>query len=499
MSARKNAHSSRTTKSPEPELHSSIERETKLSIDSTYRLPKLPGRTLPPRVLTSTYYDARDYRLARAGITLRRRVERRSSLWQLKLPSDDGRREVEIAGGPDAVPAPLASLLIGHLRGDDLVPVATLRTWRSGVRVRGPAGPVADVLLDTVSVLQDRRIAARFRELEIERLDGDAALIEHLERTLRQAGAGNHDGRPKLFQALGLPASPGEPPEADAPIADHLTFMLGRQVTALLAHDPGTRLGGEIEDVHQMRVATRRLRTVLRVARPLLDPEWTGPLRAELAWLGGLLGPARDLDVQMAYFTDEAATLKSRDRRPLERFIEHLGREREAAQRTLVAQLESPRYLKLIGTLLQAASQPPVVASEETLASIASCEFRKLRRAMKRLGKTPSHATLHRARIQTKRARYAAELAQWCVGKPAARFTEQAKLFQDLLGVHQDAVLAEQHIRALLASTHGLRTAFVAGRMVERQRQRRENARAALPARWKKLKKLGRKAWRDAV
>ncbi|HTP41851.1 MAG TPA: CYTH and CHAD domain-containing protein [Nitrospiria bacterium] len=499
MNARKSSTSFREAGSRETGLRASIERETKLSVDSTFRLPKLPGRTLPKRVLTSTYYDARDYRLAHAGITLRRRVERRSSLWQLKLPSEDGRREVEIAGGPDAVPAPLARLLIAHLRGDEAVPVATLRTWRTGVRVRGPAGPVADVLLDTVSVLQDWRVTARFRELEIERLDGDAALIEHLEGALREAGAGDHDGRPKLFQALGLPSSPGEPPAADAPIADHLMFMLGRQVTALLAHDPGTRLGGEIEDVHQMRVATRRLRTVLRVARPLLDPEWIEPLRAELAWLGGLLGPARDLDVQMSYFRDEAATLKSRDRRPLERFIEHLGRTREAAQRTLVDQLESPRYLKLVGRLLLAASQPPVVASQATLAAIAAREFKKLRRAMKQLGRTPSHATLHRARIQTKRARYAAELAQAVVGKPAARFTDQAKLYQDLLGVHQDSVLAEQHIRALLASTHGLRTAFVAGRMVERQRQRRENARAALPARWKKLKKLGKKAWRDEL
>ncbi|HXZ25710.1 MAG TPA: CYTH domain-containing protein, partial [Nitrospiria bacterium] len=187
MSPRGTSTSTKSTADRETGLRASIERETKLSVDSTFRLPKLPSRTLPKRVLTSTYYDARDYRLAHAGITLRRRVERRSSLWQLKLPSDDGRREVEIAGGPDAVPAPLARLLIAHLRGDEAVPVATLRTWRTGVRVRGPAGPVADVLLDTVSVLQDRRVTARFRELEIERLDGDAALIEHLEGALREA------------------------------------------------------------------------------------------------------------------------------------------------------------------------------------------------------------------------------------------------------------------------------------------------------------------------
>ena len=498
MSARPKTTPPRTKKQ-EAELHSSIERETKLSVDSTFRLPKLPGRTLPPRVLTSTYYDARDYRLAHSAITLRRRVDRNLSLWQLKLPSDDGRRELEIAGGPEMVPSALNKLLIAHLRGDDLVPVATLRTWRTGVRVRGPEGPVADVLLDRVSVLHERKAVRRFRELEIERLDGDAALAEHLEQTLRAAGAGDHDGRPKLFQALGLPASRYIVPAADAPVVEHLTGMFGRQVTTLLAHDPGTRLGGEIEDVHQMRVAIRRLRTLLRVAAPLLEPKWVEPLRSELGWMGTLLGPARDLDVQMAYFREEAATLKSQDRRPLERFIEHLHREREAVQQSLVTWLESPRYLKLVTMLVQAASQPPVVASEATLTSIAARAFKRLRGAIKQFDRSPTNAELHRVRIMTKRARYAAELAQPLVGKPATRFTQQAKAVQDLLGIHQDAVLAEQHIRGLLAGTHGVRTAFVAGRMVERQRQRRDAARTSLPSEWKKLKKLGKKAWRDEL
>jgi CHAD domain-containing protein len=486
------------TSSRKTGLRSSIEREIKLGAASRFRLPKLPGRPLPPRVLTSIYHDTRDYRLAHAGITLRRRVERGNSLWQLKLPSEDGRREVEIAGGPEGVPSALRALLIAHTRGDYLVPVATLRTRRSGVRVRGSAGPVADVVLDSVTVLHDRRAAARFREIEIERLDGDTALVEHLERTLRAAGARNHDGRPKLFRALGLPALPDDPPTADASITEQLTFMIGRQVTALLARDPGTRLGGEAEDLHQMRVATRRLRTILRVARPLLDPEWTEPLRAELAWLGELLGPARDLDVQMAYFAEETATLKSRDRRPLERFIDHLRRERERVQQTLIEWLRSPRYLKLIASLVQAAQQPPVVAADTTLGDIAAHEFKQLRKSMKRLGRPPTHAELHRARILTKRARYAAELAQLSMGKPAGRFAEEAKKFQDLLGTHQDAVQAEEHIRRFVVRTQGVRAAFVAGRMVERQHQRRDAARAALRSEWKQLKKRGKKSWRSA-
>jgi CHAD domain-containing protein len=354
---------------------------------------------------------------------------------------------------------------------------------------------VADVVLDVVSVLKDGRVVRRFRELEIEWLGRDKTLEAYLEALLRKAGAGDHDGRSKLFQALGWTAGSNAVPEADAPVAEQLIFMLRRRVKALLAYDPGTRLGGEIEDLHQMRVAIRRLRALLRAAGPLLNPEWTEPLRAELAWAGGLLGPARDLDVQVAYFQAEAATLKSRDRRPLERFLEQLRREREVAQRALLDGLRSPRYMELIATLTRAARALPVVASDQTLGHIAARQFRKLQKAMKQIRMSPTDAELHRIRIRTKRARYASELAQASMGKPAARFVEQARKFQDLLGIHQDAVLAEDYIRAFVERTKGLRTAFVAGRMVERQRQRRDAARASLPSQWKKLKRRGKKTW----
>lgn len=477
-------------------IKSAIEAETKLSVDRRFRLPELEGKRLPRRVLTSMYYDTSNYCLAHAKITLRRRTENHKGVWQLKLPMGSARREIETAGAARVPPAALQDLLIVHLQGRELMPVATLRTWRTGIRVYGRKDASADVVLDTVSVLKDRHVVRSFREVEVERLSGDDALVLHLEETLRKSGAGDHDGRPKLFRALELvPPHPTEPLPIESPAVEHLTFILMKYVEALRAHDPGTRLGGEIEDLHEMRVSTRRLRAILRAARPLLVPGWAESLRMELAWLGELLGPARDLDVQVKYFREEAAALESRDRKPLERFVAHLRAEREKAQQVLVSELKSPRYLELMSKLVQAAQEPAVVVSTVNLCDIGAREFTKLRKAMRRLDRSPTDAALHRLRIKAKRARYAAELAETSRGKPATKFIAQAKAFQDLLGIHQDAVLAEQHIRKFLDQSASVRAGFVAGRMVERQRQRRELARTKFRSQWKKLQKRGKNAW----
>jgi CHAD domain-containing protein len=136
-----------------------------------------------------------------------------------------------------------------------------------------------------------------------------------------------------------------------------------------------------------------------------------------------------------------------------------------------------------------------VVSREVSVSDIAANEFRKLRRATRRLPDDPSDEELHAVRIRGKRARYAAELAEGAAGKRATRFIDSAKDFQDVIGEHQDAVVAEQRLRDLRRSARGASTAFVLGRLVERQRRRRERARDAWPGAWKKLRRRGRRAW----
>ena len=477
-------------------VSSKLEREIKLAVDDHFRLPPLPGTPLPRRRLISSYYDTAQYDLAHAGITLRHRVERGKQAWQLKLPLMKDRQEVELVDRASIPPTMFRDLLFLHLGGRELLPVATLRVWRAGIRVRMDRVPVADVTLDQVSLMKEGAVVQRFRELEIEQVNGKDGALADLERQLRQAGAEGHDGRPKLFRALSLVASGSEPPPAsDAPVMAHVKWVLAHHVRWLLAHDPGTRLGREPESLHQMRVATRQLRAVLRATRPLLVPEWANSLRDELRWLGQLLGPARDLDVQVAYFREESARLEARDRRPLTPFIAHLETQRNNVQAVLLNELKSERYLDLIRRLQQAAQDPTVVESTLTLRDLAKQEFTKLRKAIRLAGQAPNNATIHRTRIKTKRARYAAELAEPTVGKPATRFISKARVVQDVLGMHQDAIQAEVHIRAFLKQSTSVRAAFVAGRMVERQRLRREKARKKMPRLLRGLVKRGERAW----
>jgi CHAD domain-containing protein len=388
-------------------------------------------------------------------------------------------------------------LLTVYTRGDTLAPIATLLTRRSGVQVRDLRGPVAEVVLDSVSVFEGRRVTRRFREVEVELVGGGTEQdLQHLGAILRAAGARDGDGRPKVFRALDLDVTPeASPPGPAASALDHVLAMLRAQLEAIRAHDPGTRLGTDPEELHRMRVAVRRLRAILRAARPMFEPEPIEALRGELAWLGDALGVQRDLDVMRDYLREELSTLDPVERRGGQRLLRHLEEAREASRLELMKALDDDRYLALLDRLGETIERPPVADPDVSLRDVAAREFKKLRKAVEALPGEPSDADLHRARIRAKRARYAAELAAPVVGASAERFVEKAKLLQDALGEHQDAVVAEGRLRELFDGVRGRRAGFVAGRLVERQRARRLAARADFAGIWPKVARRGRKAW----
>lgn len=352
------------------------------------------------------------------------------------------------------------------------------------------------MVLDSVVALEGRRVTCHLYELEVELIRGHETALRRLEKTLRGAGAQDGDPRPKIFQVLKLQLPYSVSPVApSAPPIEHLRALLRIQLTLILAHDPGTRLGSEPEELHRMRVATRRLRAYLKTVRSILVPDWVEQVSDELAWLGRTLGPVRDLDVLLGHLDKECGGLRLAERRAFEGLADRLQQQRLAARVTLLQALESDRYLALLERLETGIQAPATGEGCDSLTDIAGAAFKKLRRTIKANGLDANDTTLHQIRIKGKKARYAAELAQTSVGKPAVRFLRQAKGFQDLLGEHHDALVTEQRLRTLLRQAQGRLAAFSLGRLIERQCERRRKVRAALPKAWERLKKRGQKAW----
>ena len=479
-------------------MKQTLERELKLDVGPGFRLPRLSGRPFAPRLFVSTYHDTPDHRLARQGVTLRCRTGTRRHRWQLKLPRGAARLELELAGSPTQLPEALRRLLTVYTRNAPLEPIVALRTRRSGMLVREHGAPVAEVVLDSVAVLDGRRVKRRFREVEIELVgDADPQALERIARALLARGATRSDGRPKVFRALGLEVSPdADPVPPPTTPLQHVLAMMRDQLEAIRAHDPGTRLGSDPEELHRMRVATRRLRAILRAVRSMFAEDAGEALREELAWLGTALGARRDLDVMREHLRGETEALAPADRAAGLGLLRRLEREGGPAREHLLAALESPRYLQLLDRLEETIAHPPVADAALSLHDVAAKAFRKLRRTVKELPDEPADADFHRVRIRAKRARYAAELAVPTEGHAAERFVDRVKKLQDVLGEHQDAVVAGARLRELADRATGQRAGFVAGLLAERQRARRQAARTAFEDVWPKVQRRGRKAWR---
>ncbi|MEX2587862.1 MAG: CYTH and CHAD domain-containing protein [Actinomycetota bacterium] len=476
-------------------MRHNLEREVKLQAPVGFLLPDLPGTPAGPRRFTSTYFDTEDLRLAGHGITLRRRVENRRGLWQLKIPQGKrDRREVEEPGGPSGPPRSLSALLVASLRGAKLIPVAKLRTVRTGVMVVSAGGRrVAEVALDAVQALNGTRVVKRFTEIEVELLDGDESDLQATVAILKSAGAYTGDERAKALQVLdlGRPGKVDRRPESD--LAQVQAFIQ-EQFDAIVGHDAGTRVGADPEDLHQQRVGIRKLRSLLRAA-DLLDPQWSAWLGRELEWIGDALNPVRDLDVMIPYLSEDLGLLPAEDSWALRPLLTHLRAEHTEARERMLEALESDRYLQLLDTVEEATRSIKVRPCDAELRSGAVRRFAKLRKAVRNLPEPPGEEELHRVRRLAKKARYAAEIVLPGEGKAAAVFMKKMKVLQDLLGDLQDASVAEGRIRGYLPHAQDPQTSFALGRLAELQAAKKRNAKARFGPAWKAVNRSGKKAW----
>jgi CHAD domain-containing protein len=457
-------------------MRATIEHERKLDAPSGYTLPELGGSPLEPRLFTTVYYDTPSGSLAASGITLRRRTEHGRALWQLKLPSDDARLELELGGVPARIPDKFVDLLFAHLRHGGLEKVAELRTRRRGELV-ARNGATAEVTVDEVAVMDARRVRDRFVEVEIELRTGEPGYIDVLASELSSSGAEPGSGVPKLFRALGREPYEGR---GETPF-EKLRVRLRAQLREVERHDPGTRLGRGPESLHDMRVAVRRLRALLHTGRPLLLTD-SDELDARLRELGAALGAVRDLDVLLHRLRAETAELGAPDAAHAKSLLAVLSRERTSARRQLLTLLQSDAYLTLLDDTAAAIGSLEPSYAGPSLDDLTAHASKKLRKAVSALPAEPSDVELHAVRKKAKRTRYAAELAR------RRKVVRRAKALQDALGEHQDAVVASHRLRELATNAPGER-AIAAGRLIERETDYRAAARAQWPKAWKELKK----------
>ena len=463
------------------------ETERKYDVPDGFQLPDFAGEAgirstdgAQTHDLDATYFDTDDLTLMRSRRTLRRRAGGTDAGWHLKTPGDGSTRtEHRLPLDGDAVPDELAGQVRAIIRRRELKPIARLRTRRVETPLRDSDGAtLALVAQDEVTAERDGR-EQRWQEVEVELVDGGPEVLEAVERRLLGAGATPAAGPSKVARALGNPSAP-KPAKSKGKVDPVLRYVR-EQRDAITGNDPGVRRG-EPDAVHKMRVGTRRLRSTLKTFKRTFPDD--ADLGAELKWLADLLGQVRDGQVQeqkLLAGLDEAGE----EFRPVAaRIRTHLDAQVEDGRRKLTEALDGDRYLTLLDRI-------------DRLAAVRTVERNPIRRAAKALATADAlldqaladgeDTELHEARKSYKRARYAVEVFAPDAGRPAKQLVKSLTELQDVLGAHQDSVVARELLHELGQDS------FWFGVLWARQEQVGRETYAELPvvveeSRWKKLR-----------
>jgi CHAD domain-containing protein len=461
--------------------------------------------------LTAVYYDTPDLRLAREGVAVRRRTGGTDAGWHVKryLSSPDERDELQLPlGRPGVVPAAVSAEVRALSRGGRLRPIVTISTTRTERPLVDPDGRVLALVADDLvrtAVAPDPGSGEQWRELEVELIDGDRALLEDLDRGLREAGATPSADPAKIARALDgrwradQPAA-GPPGSAAAVVGDYLRA----QRDAIVAWDPRVRRD-EPDSVHKMRVATRRLRSTLRTFRPLYDRSTADHLRAELRWLAEVLGAVRDAEVMAARLDGALAA------EPPElvlgpvaaRLGDRLRVRTLTKRRALIGVLDGKRYAALLDDLDELLATPATERGRRPAGPELRGRVAKVVRKVDRLLDAAERAeqshgpetapplpgvlgrdqALHEARKAAKQARYAAEAAAPAAGAPANKLATAMEDLQELLGDHHDSVVTRELLREAGLAAHAAgENAFTYGLLHARQAATAERIEAQVGA-----------------
>lgn len=444
----------------EPTRH--VELERKFDVGDETVTPSFDGlfavtraHRLPTQHLEAIYFDTAANDLAARRITLRRRTGGPDAGWHLKLPAGpEARTEVRAplgtGTGAGDVPDALLDVVLAIVRDRPLAPAARISTLRDVTVIHG----IDDVALaefcdDQVSAARINPADAgpgeetQWREWELELVDpgadDTAGLLDRLGNRLLDAGAGPAGHGSKLAKVLGdsVPAR-AEPP------SDPVHRAVAEQVELMLVWDRAVRADAD-DAVHQMRVATRQIRSLLQASEDafgLTDGAW---VLGELRELAAVLGTARDAEVLADRYRRALDGLPAElIRGPVrDRLVDGARRRYQSGLARSLKAMRSPRYFRLLDALENlAVTRPPAVEDDRPPADISS-SYRKLVKASK-VTKSATEAdqddALHRIRKAAKRLRYVA------AATGEVRVSQRSKTIQTLLGDHQDSVVSRTHL-----------------------------------------------------
>jgi CHAD domain-containing protein len=378
---------------------------------------------------------------------------------------------------PPGAARELALQLVGN---EPLVPLFEVEQSRYSRPVKQGERTVAELSLERVRIHKGDRTLVAFLELEAELSpDGSEEDLAQLCHEISQTWGLSPQPQSKFERGLAAwagseavaPATAVELLDEPGVQADDAMSEAGRKTLRfhfqrMLYHEPGTRLGQDAEALHDMRVATRRMRAAFRVFGDYFEPKAVAPFRKGLKRTGRALGPVRDLDVFHAQVHAYLAALPESQRDGLNAFLAVVEEQREAARQRMVAYLDGRAYRRFkrrfAGFLVTAGlgSRPIAVDEGEPrpyrVRHVAPAAIYQRLAAVHAYDEWvsvphPPLERLHALRIACKRLRYTLEFFKEVLGPEATRLIKEIVAVQDHLGALQDAVVATGILREFLA------------------------------------------------
>jgi CHAD domain-containing protein len=279
------------------------------------------------------------------------------------------------------------------------------------------------------------------------------------------------------------------------PIAAAVRQTLAVALAAMTSYEAAA-IAGEIEPLHQMRVAARRLRAIVQLFAGAIHGSRVRIYKRDLPWLGHAAGAVRECDVIEALIHECGARLDPALALALTPLGEALAAQRNVALARFVAELRSRRYARMCQRLADPllrralpANSAGCAAAPAMVAPIA----KSVRKAGKRIARGAAPELFHRLRVRIKRLRYALELLAGMGGKRSRKALLRLEEMQELLGVHQDVVATIAWLRAYARASGGVapETLMAVGAMLQGLVTRREKLAARACRRWRKIVRSG--------